>query len=109
MPRCTDCARLHFYPRNRCPHCGGAALAWEQMSGAGTLHSFTIVRRPFHPYFREMVPYVPALVMLDEQVILPARAALGEDEFDRLTIGCAVRVAFDAGETGQPALVVTLP
>ena len=45
IQRCTDCSRHVYFPRESCPHCGGAALEWKQPSGLGTVHAVTTVRR----------------------------------------------------------------
>lgn len=66
LQRCGDCAAWAFYPRATCPACGSLALAWQATSGRGTLHTFTIARRPTHRRLAERVPYVIAVVELDE-------------------------------------------
>ena len=43
-----------------------ATLAWTPVSGRGTLFSWAVVRRPFLPAFAEQVPFVTALVALEE-------------------------------------------
>ena len=45
IPRCAACRAYVWYPRERCPACGGGELPWEPVSGRGTLFSFTIVRQ----------------------------------------------------------------
>jgi uncharacterized protein len=42
---CTACARHIFYPRTLCPICGGGALEWRRVSGAGIVYSATTVRQ----------------------------------------------------------------
>jgi uncharacterized OB-fold protein len=66
MPRCKTCAHLFFYPRSECPHCFSTNLEWVQVSGRGRLHSYTIVQQPANPAFRDDVPYVYAVVQLEE-------------------------------------------
>ena len=44
VPRCSACGRAHWYPRSHCPFCDGA-VAWEAASGAGTIYSFSVMRR----------------------------------------------------------------
>src|SRR5678815_2532417 len=58
MPRCDDCGRYHFYPRTLCPHCSSANLKWTDVSGAGTIYSFTVIHRAPSPAFAAAVPYV---------------------------------------------------
>jgi uncharacterized OB-fold protein len=65
VTRCTDCLQYVWYPQERCPSCSGA-LSWVPVSGRGTLFSWAVVRRPFLPAFDEKVPFVSALVAIDE-------------------------------------------
>jgi uncharacterized OB-fold protein len=67
VQRCSRCGKHHHYPRMLCPHCGSDALEWITASGKGEVHSFTVVRQHGIPPFNEQVPYVVALVDLDEE------------------------------------------
>jgi uncharacterized protein len=66
LQRCGDCGRYVFYPRSVCPHCLGERLEWVPTSGRGRVYSHTIVRRAMNPAFAAEVPYVFAIVELDE-------------------------------------------
>ena len=66
LPRCDSCARLVWYPAKACPYCGGAIFTWTAVNGRGRLYSWAVVRRAFLPAFEAMVPFVTALVALDE-------------------------------------------
>ena len=66
MPRCNDCGKYHFYPHPLCPHCSSAKLEWVAVSGCGKLYSYTVVHRAPSKAFAEEVPYVVAVVELDE-------------------------------------------
>jgi uncharacterized OB-fold protein len=65
VTRCSACERYVWYPAPACPHCEGA-LEWVPVSGNGTLFSWTVVRRAFLPAFEDNVPFVSALVAIDE-------------------------------------------
>jgi uncharacterized OB-fold protein len=65
IPRCEECDRWVWYPEEACPGCGGP-LTWTTTTGRGRLFSWAVVRRPFLPAFAEMVPFVTALVSLEE-------------------------------------------
>jgi uncharacterized OB-fold protein len=41
-------------------------VAWEEASGRGTVYTWSVVRRNELPPFSERVPYVTAIVDLDE-------------------------------------------
>ena len=36
------------------------------MSGRGTVRTFVVFDKPYHPYFKERLPYVVAVVALEE-------------------------------------------
>jgi uncharacterized OB-fold protein len=65
IPWCDACARYVWYPEESCPGCGGP-LTWTRVSGRGTLFSWVVVERAFLPAFAEQVPFVSALVALEE-------------------------------------------
>jgi uncharacterized OB-fold protein len=66
VTRCDDCGRYVWYPAETCPDCGSGAIAWTPVSGRGTLFAWAVVARAFLPAFAEQVPFVAALVALDE-------------------------------------------
>ena len=64
--RCNGCGQAQFYPRPACTNCQGEDLAWLQSSGRGAIHSFTIVHRTANRAFDDDIPFVIALIDLDE-------------------------------------------
>jgi uncharacterized OB-fold protein len=65
IPRCQACGDYVWYPQETCPRDEGA-LSWHAVSGRGSLFTWAIVRRAFLPAFENRVPFVTALVSLDE-------------------------------------------
>jgi hypothetical protein len=55
-----------FYPRVLAPRTLADDLQWREISGMGTLYSFTVARRPVGPHFADAVPQMPAIVEWDE-------------------------------------------
>jgi uncharacterized protein len=49
-----------------CPSCGSADHEWIEVTGHGTVFSFVVVHRANNPAFVDKVPYVVAVVELDE-------------------------------------------
>ena len=68
VKRCTSCGTTFFYPRVYCPSCWSAETEWEQASGRGRVYTFTVVHQNDLPPFNERVPYVVAIVELEEGV-----------------------------------------
>jgi hypothetical protein len=97
---CPACDRFEFYPRPFCRQCAGD-LTWRQASGRGTIYSFTIVRQSRTPPFDQLVPYVVALVDLDEGPRMMTNIV--DCDADSVTIGQRVAVDF-AGEVEGIAL-----
>ncbi|MEE8386320.1 MAG: Zn-ribbon domain-containing OB-fold protein [Dehalococcoidia bacterium] len=66
LPKCNKCAKLAFPPRPFCPFCFEADQTWTEMSGKGTVHTFSVVYQNRSPGFADEVPYVVGYVTLDE-------------------------------------------
>ncbi|MGZ4676078.1 MAG: Zn-ribbon domain-containing OB-fold protein [Acidimicrobiia bacterium] len=93
IPRCGACGRWVWYPEAACPDCGGA-LAWTATSGRGTLFTWVVVERAFLPAFAEMVPFVTALVALEEDPAVRIVALVVDAEPASLRAGLAMEVDF---------------
>ena len=65
LPRCPRDG-FFFYPRTRCPSCLKDDWTWEQASGRGEVHAFTIDRFGHDPAFAERAPFTIAVVELEE-------------------------------------------
>lgn len=65
--RCTGCGHMTFPPKPVCPECWASDLEWVELSGKGTLYSFTEVSAAPSTFAAE-TPYVLCLVDLDEGV-----------------------------------------
>jgi len=67
VQHCTSCGKYQHYARFLCSHCGKTTLEWVTASGFGTVYSYTVVRQNGVPPFSERVPFVVAVVDLDEE------------------------------------------
>lgn len=91
--KCATCGHVQFYPRRSCTKCQGSDLAWLPSSRSGTIHSFTIVHRAANRAFDADVPFVIALVDLDEGFRMMMNV-IGEDRLFA-AIGRRVSVCFE--------------
>jgi uncharacterized OB-fold protein len=66
LPRCNNCGQFWFPPSQRCRHCLAADFSWQRAAGTGRIYSFVVYHRVYHPAFEGEVPYVVAIVELDE-------------------------------------------
>lgn len=97
LQHCATCGRYLFPPRALCPTCL-VAPAWSQVSGRGTVYTFTIMRDSFMKGFTP--PYVVAEVELEEQPGLRLVANIVDCDVADVHIGQPVEVTFeDRSET----------
>lgn len=68
IQRCDACEAYQHYPRAVCTACGAETLSFVEVSGRGTVYSFTVVQRAPHEAFTP--PYTVALVRLAEGPVL---------------------------------------
>jgi uncharacterized OB-fold protein len=94
LQRCRSCGLYVFYPRAACPHCLGAELEWQRVSGRGTLHTFTVVHRGLRN-FPLPTPYVLAIVELAEGPRLMTNLVEVEPDPARISIGTPVEAVFE--------------
>lgn len=89
---CLDCESAQFPPRSLCAHCQGGRLEWRESAGHGRIASYTEVARAPSAAFRDQVPYVLALVDLDEGFRMMVNIVEGDRGL--LAIGAATRTVF---------------
>lgn len=66
LPQCDDCSEIFFYPRVWCPKCFSQNLSWYKASGKGKVYSFSVVHQAPFPSYKNDVPYVLAIIALEE-------------------------------------------
>ncbi|MGO9016791.1 MAG: enoyl-CoA hydratase-related protein [Syntrophobacteraceae bacterium] len=93
IQKCGGCGSLIFYPRKRCPECWSSELGWQESSGRGAVYTFAIVRDMVEPKFVSDLPYVLAMVELEESIRMMSRIV--ECDPGAVEIGMEVEVVFD--------------
>lgn len=74
----------------------GFDIEWKELSGRGTIYSYTIVHPPAHPAFE--APYVVALVEVDESPEVRFVTNIKNVDLEKLRIGMPVKVQFETFE-----------
>ena len=82
-----------FYPRSHAPLTLATDLEWREISGGGTLYTYTIARRPTAPDFAGEEPQIIAVVELDEGPRLTS--TLVNVEESAIRVGMRVRPVFE--------------
>ena len=99
LQKCKGCGKVQFFPRVACVDCFGE-LDWMESKGRGKVHSFTLVRVPRNPAFKEETPIYYINVILDEGVIMESR--LVGDSKEKVKMGDRVKAVFQ--ETHDPKI-----
>lgn len=66
LQRCRRCRAAIHYPRPWCPACWSTDLDWVEATGRGRVITFTVVHQPPFAAYAGDVPYVLAVVKLEE-------------------------------------------
>ena len=90
---CGDCGTFRHLPRYMCAKCGSPDFSWEQSSGKGTLFSWTVTHQALHPAFAADIPFVSAVVELEEGVRMATR--LIDCDRDKLELDLPVTLDFE--------------
>ena len=104
IQRCDDCGFYVHWPRPLCKRCLSFSLSPNQVSGRGTLYTYTVTVQPFHPWFADRVPYVLASVELEEQKGLKFVSNLIDCPEEEIEVGMALETVFQEVAEG-----LTLP
>lgn len=64
---CGACNAAIYYPREVCPTClSSDQLDWRESPGRGEIYTYNVMHKAGVPFMADRVPYVVALVTLDE-------------------------------------------
>ena len=95
---CVTCDLWAGPPATDCPDCGGVLEA-RSVSGRGTVFTYTVNYQPFNPAVP--VPYVIAIVELEEQADLRIASNIVDCEPDSVHVGLPVEVRFERQDVDE--------
>ena len=99
LPWCRSCHEFFWYPRELCPRCLSEDIEWRPASGRATVYTCSIMPKPAHPSLADRVPYVVALVDLQEGPRLMTNIVNCDPA--AVTIGMAVQLTWEALNDGR--------
>ncbi|RME51527.1 MAG: Zn-ribbon domain-containing OB-fold protein [Caldilineae bacterium] len=102
IQHCRACGRHIFYPRLACPYCAAAEPDWVEASGRGRVYTFTVVHNNAPSPFLDDMPFVIAVVELEEGVRMMTNLVGCAPE--AITCGMPVQVTFE-----KQTEAITLP
>ena len=94
LRKCNETGKAYFYPRDISPFTFSRDTSWIQSSGKGTLFTYAICYTPI-PRYTGPVPFIIAMVELEEGPLIPTNIVGVEPDPSNLTIGMPVEVTYE--------------
>jgi len=76
-------------------------LGWRQVSGSGTIFSYTIAHHPVHPALKTSTPYNIVVVMLDGASDVRLVSNIIGAQPEQIRIGAPVELCWDEIDKGM--------
>ena len=93
VQHCNDCNINIFFPKKVCPECWSENLSWIESTGKGKVYTFTVMMDMVEPKFMGDLPYVLAMVDLNERIRMTTRIV--HCKLENVSIDMDVEVVFD--------------
>jgi uncharacterized OB-fold protein len=97
--KCPSCSKVYCPPRLHCPACFVKMSEWVDLTGKGTLSSFTVVRYKESYHLRE-IPYAYGIIQLDGADTGLVHM-LGGVDLDKIKVGMRVEPVFKEEREGS--------
>jgi uncharacterized protein len=94
-PRCAVCGKFRMPPTAFCWNCRSRETEWVELPGTGTVYTFTVARHALTAAAREAVPYVIAVISLDDAGGARLISNVVGVAPEEVVIGLPVEVAYD--------------
>ena len=101
--KCPACNRVYVPPRSTCKECFAKLDQWVEVSGEGTLLTYTVLRTPRQAQLKELhreLPVAYGIVQLDGADTGFVHL-LGEVDLDKLKVGMRVQAVFKEEREGN--------
>lgn len=93
LRQCNQCGYLFRFVTTWCPACWSANIGWIRASGFGVVYATTVVHMAPYESVEERVPYVLALIELQEGPVMMANIVDVPNE--NVDVGMEVEVTFE--------------
>lgn len=102
LQKCAGCGAFRHPPAPICPECLSPQHNWVEVSGRATVYTFVVVRETRARGWEQMVPYVSAVVTLEEGPRMITNIV--DIAPEEVTIDMPVQVTFAEAEGGEMKL-----
>jgi len=109
IQECASCGHLQHPPEEACGECQSMEFKGREASGSGTIYSYIIPHHAPSPILADRVPYVIALVSLDDYPQIRVIGNVLNADPDKVAIGQKVRVTFEKVDDPHSEAELLLP
>jgi scaffold protein (connect acetoacetyl-CoA thiolase and HMG-CoA synthase) len=95
---CVKCGKIHLPPRPLCDNCFSQEFKWVNVSGKGTLITYTVIYIA-PQQFQDLTPYAVGIVQLENGLKIPGM--IQEIKKEQLRIGIQLLLDFGSCSTPQ--------
>lgn len=89
--KCVKCGKIHLPPRPLCDNCYSQEFEWVNVSGKGTLATYTVISIA-PQQFQDLTPYMVGIVQLESGLKIPGMIRAVKQE--ELKIGMPLTLDF---------------
>jgi uncharacterized OB-fold protein len=101
--RCRACGCAWLPVRSECPQCLADDWGRERAAGGATLVSWVVYHHAYHPAFAQRLPYVVAVVQLDEGPRMISNVVGSPGDGSALAIDMRLRLSIEReGDVSVP-------
>ena len=98
---CDACAHFFHPPMPSCVRCGSTNVGWKEVSGEGTVFSYTVAHHAVHKVLKGHGPYNIVVVMLNGADDVRLVSNLVDTEASDIRIGMPVTVHWEEVDNGM--------
>lgn len=98
---CNACQRFFHPPMPSCAYCGSTDVGWKEVSGEGTVFTYTVAYHAVHKALKGFGPYNVVVVLLDGADEVRLVSNLVDTEPADIRIGMPVSLHWDALDNGM--------
>ena len=95
VPCCRSCGTYRMPPGPFCAACRSQDVDWHEMSGTGTVYSYTVARHALIPELAGSIPYVVGVIELDGAPGVRLVASIIDTPIAAVRIGLPVEVMWE--------------
>jgi uncharacterized OB-fold protein len=102
VQHCVDCGHSQWPAREICFQCHQTNLVWKDIADSGTVYTYSISYRAFHPWFKKHLPYGIFVVDLGDGIRMLGNCF--DEDVGNIECGMKVKAVYRQASEGVTLL-----